>query len=177
MVIKILCIFRKNSLIHKTMNRKLLCIFAIVLCVGINNAFSQYETAGGVRLGIYNGITLKHFLNETAAVEGIAYTHFRYRGFGLTGLYEVHMDLGQLEGFKLFYGGGAHIGTWDGSFTPWTNTGGNYFALGVDGILGVEYTPEEFPVTFSADWKPAFDIIGYNRLWTDGGALSIRYIF
>lgn len=136
-----------------------------------------YNTGIGVRGGFSNGITLKHFVGNQTAVEGILST--RWRGFIVTGLVEFHRQF-EVDRLQWYYGFGAHVGFWDND-----NNGKNPFfdrdergtVIGVDGILGLEYSFAEVPFNLSLDWKPAFNLVGYSGFWGDGGALSLRYIF
>src|SRR5688500_10593467 len=69
----------------------------------------DYKTGIGVRLGgLTSGLTVKHFVNPTSAIEGIL--GFGYRSFLITGLYEKHNNISTAPGLKWFYGLGAHIG-------------------------------------------------------------------
>lgn len=143
------------------------------------SSFAQkdYNAALGPRLGVGNGLSGKLFLDDKAAVEAILFA--RWQGFNLTGLYEIHKNLG-VQGFNLYYGPGAHIGSFvDNSRTPWFNNNNNqrYVVIGVDFIVGLEYNFSEFPVNLSADWKPAFNLVGHNGFWGDTGALTLRYLF
>ena len=154
------------------MKKLLLVLF---LAFSAQFAYSQaYLTSVGLRAGVAPGITLKHFVRTDAALEGILTT--RGKGINITGLYEWHSPLGEVENFFWYIGGGGHIGFWDddsymkGDFTE------SYVALGIDGILGMEYTFEEIPLNISLDWKPTFNIVEYSGFWGDELALSARYI-
>jgi hypothetical protein len=139
------------------------------------SAQAQYKNAIGLRLWYYPGITFKHHISEVGALEFILDSH--YGAFTVTGLYEHHIGLGP-ENLNLYFGGGAHLGYY--RYNPdnknWGNYNGGAF-LGLDGILGLEYTLESIPLNFSLDYKPAFNILGYKQFWGDGGALSVRYTF
>jgi hypothetical protein len=50
-------------------------------------------------------------------------------------------------------------------------------AVGLDGIIGLEYALPDAPLSISLDWKPAFNILGPVGLVGDEGALSVRYRF
>ena len=142
----------------------------------VNAQESQsYKTALGVRGGLFNGVTVKHFIGPNAAVEGIFSS--RWRGLNVTGLYEIHKQAFDVPGLNWYYGGGGHIGFWNGNDVAWFNDNNDYVVIGVDGILGLEYNFAEIPFNISLDYKPAFNIIGYTGFWADGGALSIRYTF
>lgn len=155
--------------------KKLTIIFALFAIFAITAQAQPYETGIGLRGGFSSGLTVKHFLNETTAVEGILST--RWRGFNITGLYEVHKSPFAVDGLSWYYGGGGHIGFWDGSHTSWADDNASYTVIGIDGVLGLEYSFVEVPLCISLDWKPAMNLIGYSGFWGDGGALSIRYTF
>ena len=162
------------------MKKLLLCFLVIGTFTTFKTSAQSYTNAIGARLGFTQGITFRHFLHEEAAIEGILST--RWNGFLLTGLYEVHKQLsGELN---WFYGGGAHIGYWS---NPPARVRGDhirdsYTVVGVDFILGLDFTFPDIPINLSLDWKPAINlingnIIGDGPFWIDGGALSIRYAF
>jgi len=162
--------FAKNIIMKKVL---------IVALMAINSiGFGQdYSNAIGFRGGFSQGLTFKHFLGSNSAVEGILAT--RWKGFNLTGLYEIHANAFDVEGLNWYYGGGGHVGMYDGYlgnkyFNDPTRT---YTAIGVDGILGIEYNIGDIPINISADWKPAFNLVGYVGFWGDNGAISIRYYF
>lgn len=135
----------------------------------------DYQTGIGIRGGLYNGVTVKHFINANQAIEGILTS--RWRGFNLTGLYEIDNTLTPAR-LHWYYGVGGHIGFWNGYKNhPWFKDDRSYTVIGIDGIIGLEYNIEEIPVNISLDWKPAFNLIGYQGFWGDTFALSIRYIF
>lgn len=143
-------------------------------------AFSQvnaqdYNTGIGLRGGFFSGLTVKHFLDERNALEGLLST--RWSGFDITGLYEVHDQAFNVPRLNWYYGGGAHIGFWDGSHVNWAHDTRSYTVIGVDGILGIEYNFADVPINIGLDWKPTLNLIGHDGFWGDGGALSIRYIF
>jgi hypothetical protein len=53
---------------------------------------------------------------------------------------------------------------------------GDPFTLGIVGELGLEYR-FDFPISVSADWRPAFRIIDDTDFSTGGFGLNVRYIF
>ncbi|SDM10987.1 hypothetical protein SAMN04488090_2659 [Siphonobacter aquaeclarae] len=139
------------------------------------HAQADYKTAIGVRLGASNGLSVKGFLSNKNALEGILTT--RWRGIGLTGLYEVHGNAFQTRSFNWYVGGGAHIYTWrEGKVPPpWWDGRDRRTIAGLDGILGLEYTIPSAPLNFSIDWKPAINIVNYEGFWGDEFAFSIRF--
>jgi hypothetical protein len=95
----------------------------------------------------------------------------------ITGLYEVHNRAFDEPGLRWYYGGGGHIGFWDGVKNPWFNDGDRHSVIGVDMILGIEYTIPGSPVNLSLDYKPGFNLVGYTGFWGDEFALSLRFAF
>lgn len=155
--------------------KKLVLTLLLAVCVLTFTNAQDYKTGIGLRGGLYNGVTIKHFLGSKSAVEGLLST--RWSGFEVTALYEIHARAFDVDRLNWFYGLGGHVGFYNGNNTNWGTAGTSYTVLGVDGILGLEYSFSEFPINVSLDWKPAFNLIGYSHFWPDGGAFSIRYIF
>lgn len=137
----------------------------------------DYKTGIGLRAGYPAGLTVKHFLNRTAALEGLLST--RWGGFVVTGLFEAQKPLADVKRLNWYYGFGAHVGFWNGNYryNYWGDPGTAYTIVGIDGILGLEYNFKEIPINIGLDWKPAFNLTGFTGWWGDNGALSIRYIF
>ena len=156
--------------------KKLILVTTIALFVLSNVNAQDYKTGIGVRGGLYNGLTIKHFLSSKTAVEGLVST--RWEGLEITGLYEISNDNAfDVDRLNWYFGVGAHLGLYNGDNNTYDDPAGSYVVLGADFILGIEYNFTELPINISLDWKPAFNFIGYSRFWGDGGALSIRYIW
>lgn len=135
----------------------------------------DYKTGIGLRGGFAQGVTIKHFISEKGALEGIIAS--RWQGLEVTGLYEIHGRAFGVDRLNWYAGFGGHVGFWDGNNAGWGEDQKSYTVVGIDGILGLEYNFVEIPFNVSVDWKPAYNIIGYSGFWGDGAALSIRYIF
>ena len=150
-------------------------LFFMACCMSLVGYTQDYNTGIGVRGGYFNGLTIKHFLGNKAAFEGIISS--RWRGLQVTGLYEIHNEAFNTSRLKWYYGVGGHIGFWDGNRTKWGDNGTNYTVIGIDGILGMEYSFNEIPFNLGIDWKPSLNLVGYSGYWGDGGAISLRYIF
>lgn len=155
--------------------KKLVLTLSLTIFITVFVAAQDYDTGIGLRLGFSNGLGIKHFFGDRAAVEGILST--RWKGFDLTGLYEIHDEAFDVYRLRWYFGFGAHVGFWNSENTPWGDEVKNYTVIGVDGILGIEYTFESIPINIGLDWKPAFNLSGYAGFWADGGALSLRYYF
>lgn len=149
--------------------KKALLIAVLITILSIGANAQDYRTAIGFRGGIYNGLTIKHFMSQSSAFELLLAT--RWSGFNFTALYEVHHQAFDVSGMRWYYGIGGHVNNY--------NYGHAYdgFTLGIDGILGLEYSFKEIPLNISIDYKPAWNLRGYGDWWGDDGALSLRYYF
>jgi hypothetical protein len=165
--------FNYFCLINGTAMKKILFVSMLLMSFGFLQA-QDYNTGIGLRGGPSSGLTVKHFLSDKAALEGILAT--RWGGWNITGLYEINKPLPQPR-LNWYYGAGLHIGSWNGDRNPWFNDKENHIVLGADLILGIEYNFSELPLNVSLDIKPGFNVIGYKGLWGDEVALSLRYIF
>lgn len=151
----------------------------------------DYKTGIGFRLaGLNSGITIKHFTGSTTALEGIL--GFGRHAFTITGLYEKHQTFPNADGLKWFYGGGAHVGFFQGDYNYgyyyyYKNKGYKYYStdypdgayssnvfIGADFILGLEYKFKGAPITIGLDVKPQVDFIPGFYGYFDG-ALSFRF--
>jgi hypothetical protein len=155
------------------MKRIVITLGFIVCFTGLVKA-QEYKTALGIRAGLSSGLTIKHFKSRSAAFEGLLTT--RWAGFDFTGLYEVHNRAFDVDHLNWYYGGGAHIGFYNGDNVTWGRAGAGYTVIGIDGIIGIEYTFSEIPINLGIDWKPAINFVGYSGLWSEG-AISARYVF
>jgi len=156
------------------MKRIVMTLLIVLSLVSISNA-QDYKTGIGARLGFNQGLTVKHFISQKSALEFLLAT--RWRGFEITGLYEVHNQAFNTERLRWYFGFGGHIGFWNGDNANWGEPGVDYTVIGIDGILGLEYSFVEVPINIGIDWKPSYNLSGYTGFWADGGAISIRYIF
>jgi hypothetical protein len=154
--------------------RKFILTALIFVSVTVIASSQDYKTGLGLRLGSGSGFTVKHFINQKASIEGLLLT--RWHGFDITGLYEIHNRAFDTDLLNWYYGFGAHIGFFDGKYVEWGTPGSNYNVLGLDGIIGLEYTFAEVPINLGLDLKPALNLVGYTGFWADV-ALSVRYVF
>jgi hypothetical protein len=160
----------KYQLIKPKINmKKKILSAAIVLLVVIGSVSAQdYKTALGVKF--YPGaITLKHFISDKAALEGIGY--FYNHGTRITGLYEFHFDIPNADNLRWYVGPGAHVGFYN------TKYGGGS-QIGIDGVLGLDYKIKSAPINLSLDWQPSFEFgnaigNGFGGSW---GGFAIRYV-
>jgi hypothetical protein len=156
--------------------KKLIFLLVLSLLSVVTLNAQDYNTGIGIRGGLSNGLTVKHFIGSDTAIEGLLST--RWRGFNITGLYEIHDQAFDTPRLNWYYGFGGHIGFWGGYKNhPWFEDDASYTVIGIDGIIGIEYNIEPIPFNISLDWKPGFNIIGYTGFWGDELAFSLRYIF
>jgi len=129
---------------------------------------SSYTTALGVKVWDGGGISIKHFVSDNNALEGIGY--FWTQGVRITGLFEIHGPISGTTGLKWYVGPGAHIGFYNTKF-------GNGSFAGIDAVLGLDYKFKGVPINMSLDWQPSFEF-GDNRGFVGSwGGLGIRYTF
>lgn len=156
--------------------KKFILTMALMMSLAVTLNAQNYNTGIGLRGGLSNGITIKHFVSSYNAFEGIVAA--RWGGILITGLFEFDNSF-NTPGLTWYYGVGGHVGIWD---VPrhadwWTEGEVTSPIIGVDAIIGIEYTFPNFPISISLDWKPAMNLIGYTGAWADSGAFSIRYVF
>jgi hypothetical protein len=138
---------------------------------------STYKTALGVKFYPGTGITIKHFVKNTAAIEGLGY--FWKDGMRFTGLYEFHGNIKGATGLQWYIGPGAHIGFWNEKY--WRDRYGRRIGsalVGIDGVLGLDYKFKNAPINMSIDWQPSFEFgdygAGFSGNW---GGFAVRYTF
>lgn len=156
-----------------------------------NSTSADYTTGIGIRFGGWeSGLTVKHFIKNGTAIEGILSTGWHYRGTRITGLYEIQKPISGASGLSWFYGFGGHVGLYNESYWyngdckdgqyeyqgRWYNCDGTRATLGIDGIIGLEYHFGEIPFTIGIDLKPSIDLVGWGSRFGDS-AFSLRYAF
>lgn len=137
----------------------------------------SYKLGAGVRLAPDIGLSIKYFMDKNHAVEGLFEGTAKYHGYGLIGLYEIHAEAFHKSGLNWFYGGGAHLNYYEKrNFLTKDNKRLNKtLAVGVDGILGLEYYIQEIPFTIGIDVKPSLDFTPGIDFYP-GGGFTIRYV-
>jgi hypothetical protein len=155
--------------------KKLFLVFTAFSILSITAYGQDYRTSLGLRAGLPYGLTVKHFLSKTNALEGILASS--WGGFVVTGLYENEHWTGKYPGLNWFWGFGAHAGFWDTGMNPNVDETYTGSIIGADAIVGLEYTFDEIPLNLSLDLLPTFNLIGYTGWGGINGAISIRYVF
>lgn len=124
----------------------------------------DYKTAIGAKLWTGGGISVKTFIKDNNALEFIGY--FDRFGTRITGLYEIHGNLSSEGALKWYVGPGAHVGLYKG-----------ITAVGIDGVVGIDYKFTNMPLNLALDWQPSFELgsgtrNGFNANW---GGFAIRF--
>ena len=145
---------------------KILIILGFLFLFSVNHSEAQfYNTGVGARIGSYTGIGVKHFLSDQNAIEGML--TFPWNNIFLAHvLYEFQKPFKGTDYFSWYIGGGGHIGGDHGTTI-----------IGLDFIIGVEYTFKEAPFCIGIDWKPEVNFVGDQNWWGDKVALTVKYVF
>ncbi|MDZ4824606.1 MAG: hypothetical protein SH856_14205 [Flavobacteriales bacterium] len=159
---------------------------ALLVVISVNTTAQDYNTGIGIRFGgLTSGLTIKHFVNSNAALEGIV--SFAPRSLHLTGLYEWHKPIANAKGLMWFYGVGGHVGffSYGGHYYVYKHKGNNVYVeeqgaratvVGADFIIGLDYKFNNAPINLSLDLKPFINFWGGPYAYWDG-ALSARFVF
>jgi hypothetical protein len=143
----------------------------------INAQESGYKTALGVRLSssnamINNSVSIKHFINDKMAIEGLL-------SFGdplaIGALVELHQPM-TASGLSWYYGGGAYIGFLKkvNTTTQKTTTDPNF---GAQGVIGLDYKFNNIPLNISLDWKPELNIVSDINFEPAAIGFTARFTF
>jgi hypothetical protein len=125
---------------------------------------TDYKTAIGLKLWNGGGVSVKTFIQDNNALEFIGY--FDRFGTRITGLYEIHGQLSSDGALKWYVGPGAHVGLYKG-----------VTAVGIDGVVGIDYKFTNMPLNLALDWQPSFELgsgtrNGFNSNW---GGFAVRF--
>jgi hypothetical protein len=154
----------------------LLLLSILMLSFTAANA-QDYNTALGVRLSsanamVNNSVSIKHFINEKMAIEGLL-------SFGdplaIGALLELHKPLAA-EGLSYFYGGGGYIG-FVKSVNTTTLKSSTDPNLGAMGVIGLDYKFTNIPLNLSLDWKPELNIVSDINFEPAAIGFTARFTF
>lgn len=157
---------------------------AALLLAGASQA-QDYKNSIGIRLGsgYYDAVSVsfKTFISEPAALEfnvGFDTDKFNssnHTNVALSGAYQHHFPIGNIDGFKWFVGGGAILSN---TFSDFDAVKG--FNVGIFPTGGVDYKLKNAPFAFSADIRPTIHIVNgagfYDGFYANGG-ITARYTF
>ena len=130
--------------------KKLIIVTALIIASFCAGAQSTKPLLQSIGVKVYPGaITYKQYKTESVAKELLAY--FNEDGCRFTGLYEKHMPIPNAEGLEWYVGGGGHFGLWNNSWRLRNPPSTAVFAIGVDGVLGLDYKIPNAPLAVSFD--------------------------
>jgi hypothetical protein len=156
-------------------------VFAFCLLATFGASAQTYNSALGVRVGGTNSITFKHFYRNQMAWEG--QLGIFGNGSSITGLVMQHGNAFQTAGLRYYAGGGLHLAFYNGRNAYWPGRDIRYYdsnsvAVGVNGILGLEYVLRDAPIGFSIDLKPFVEMgPGGNVGFSPDPSVGIKFIF
>lgn len=139
---------------------------------------TSYKTAVGIRLSnnapvISNAITLKHFLNDKTAIEGLISFGHDITSFGALG--EIHKPF-STPGLQWFYGAGAYLG-FGKEYDVNKDRNVNTTFFGAQGIVGLDYKFASIPIDLSLDWKPELNLVTDINFEPAAIGFSARFTF
>lgn len=132
-----------------------------------------YKTALGVKM-YPSAITFKKFANSSHAMEVLGY--FTLDGFRATILKEKYQTIEGVDQLRWYVGYGGHLGIWSETWKKNNPSHSAGIALGVDGILGLDYAIRNVPLNISIDWQPSFNFVGSSYFESGWAGIGIRYI-
>jgi len=165
--------------------KKILVMASLMIASGV---FAQdYKNSIGIRLGsgVYDsfGASFKTFISQPGALEfnlGIrtyspGYIKNKWTNVSISGAYQHHFPIGEIEGFKWFVGGGLVISNSFSDNDYYTGVNVGVFPTG-----GVDYKLKNSPFAFSVDVRPTVHVAEaytyYNNFYLNGG-ITARYTF
>ncbi len=164
-------------------------IFLMIMTVGLSA--QDFKNSAGLRLGKTDGFTYKRFLTENGAVEFMLGFGGYDKGMQAYSTYQWHYQIPNkfTKNLFLYYGVGGHFGYirptttrsyYENDSTIVTNTEKRtYYAIGIDGVLGLEYRIYTVPMTISMETKPYVEYydLRYIQARSWDFAFTVKYIF
>lgn len=156
-----------------------IAVIATLLCTiatfSNNLRAQEYGNAIGIKLGTYNGITYKLFLNQETAIEA-GFT-FGNNTLGFTGSYQKFFPVKEVPHLNWFLGGGGHLIFVSGHNYIWNDYDhNNNIALGVNGVAGVEYKFPNIPINIGAEVGPYINLAN-ETMFNGMFGIFARYTF
>lgn len=139
---------------------------------------TTYKTAIGIRLSnnapvISNAITIKHFLTDKTAIEGLISFGHDITSFGA--LYEIHKPF-STPGLQWYYGGGGYLG-FGKEYDVNKDRNVNTTFFGAQGVVGLDYKFASIPINISLDWKPELNFVTDINFEPAAIGFSARFTF
>ena len=133
---------------------------------------SPYKKAIGFKLNP-GAISYRSFYTRNKAVEGIGFISLD--GFQLTILNEKYTPFTNAENLTWYIGYGGHFNLWSEKYKLNNPSKSAGVAVGVDGMLGLDYKLKNTPINLSVDIQPAFNFVGGSYFDLGWGGIGIRY--
>ena len=86
-------------------------------------------------------------------------------------------DRANTDQLSWYIGYGGHMGIWSEEWKKNNPAHDAGIALGIDGILGLDYKIKNAPLNLSIDWQPSFNFVGSSYFESGWAGLGIRYTF
>ena len=131
----------------------------------------------GVDLKSYSGDTeetkypIPEYLHNTDILDDVNYWY--NNGGIIAGMYEWSTPV-IAEGFNLYYGIGAHLGS---GFSRKSDTDVATFKIGADAVVGLEYKIPAAPIAISLDYRPFLNVIDSFDLGLYDVGLGLKFCF
>ena len=161
--------------------------FILLACVQAQD----YKNAAGIRFGKTDGVNYKRFINEVGAVEFMLGFGGYDGGLQVYTTYQWHQQIPAqfTDNLFVYYGVGGHVGYirpyeskqyYANDTTVVTEEGDvTSYAIGLDGVLGMEYRIYTIPMTVSIELKPYLEYYDLRyaqfKFWDFG--FTVKYIF
>lgn len=133
---------------------------------------SPYKKAIGIKLNP-GAISYRSFYTRNKAVEGVGFISID--GFQLTILNEKYTPFANAENLTWYIGYGGHFNLWSERYKLNNPSKSAGVAVGVDGMLGLDYKLKNTPINLSVDIQPAFNFVGASYFDLGWGGIGIRY--
>ena len=133
---------------------------------------SPYKKAIGFKLNP-GAISYRSFYTRNKAVEGIGFISLD--GFQLTILNEKFTPFANAENLTWYMGYGGHFNLWSEKYKLNNPSKSAGVAVGIDGMLGLDYKLKNTPINLSVDIQPAFNFVGASYFDLGWGGIGIRY--
>lgn len=159
--------------------KKILLCSLLVASLGFLNVVSaqDYKTGLGIRLSsaqatVNNSISLKYFLNDRAAIEGL-FSFGDPLAIGV--LYELHKPIAG-SSIKWYYGGGGYL-AFIKTYVPNKGKDVTNADFGAQGVLGLDYKFPNLPLNLSLDWKPELNLVSSINFEAGAVGFTARFTF
>jgi hypothetical protein len=159
-------------------------LIIILFCATFTTKAQDFKQAAGIRMGWTPGFEYRIFTDPANSYKFLLGT--RDRGVQLHLFKEFHRYnmFSFTDQITFFYGAGLHAGyeKWDvihyHENTQWYETRTGLIA-GLDGLVGLEYTFYEVPISLGIEAKPYFEFFGQEIFDVEifDFAFTAKYLF